>query len=83
MIKNGRILCAVPFCKRTAPASRWPDADEMICGKHWRGVSLEAKRLYRKMRRRVRPANAPFWNAAFWHWERCKRQAIEAAAGLS
>jgi hypothetical protein len=79
---SDRIPCCVPFCKRTAPKARWPHAFEWICSKHWRLVDLDARRLnsaYLRRERKGKPVNSP---TPYWHWQRCKRQAIEAAMGL-
>jgi hypothetical protein len=79
---NSRIPCCVPFCKRTAPRSRFPDAGEIICGKHWRLIDKRVRALHRAYLRRER-AGKPFnFAASFWNWQRCKRQAIEAAMGV-
>ena len=85
MIRNGRILCVAPFCKRTAPTSRWPDCDEFICAKHWRGVGRRTKWLYRTVKRKLkrRPDDRDYLLLGRRIWERAKREAIEAAAGLS
>lgn len=32
----GRLNCIVPECRRTAPADRYPDWTEIICGACWR-----------------------------------------------
>lgn len=33
----GRLHCIAPGCRRTAPADRYPESTEIICGKCWRG----------------------------------------------
>jgi hypothetical protein len=34
MSATDRIPCCVPFCRRTGARIRFPDAEEIICGKH-------------------------------------------------
>lgn len=48
-----RIPCCIPFCRRTAPASRFPDCSEIICGKHWRLAPVADRRSHSKLRREV------------------------------
>lgn len=71
-----RIPCQVPGCRRTAR----PDGitTEIICGKHWSGVSKHLRRRYAKVKRRSRKDAR--WQPLAWRiWERCKKQAIEEA----
>lgn len=68
-----RVPCVVPFCRRTTKAGNFR---EWICGKHWRPVSRRLKWLKRTAKRRGR------YDIAARTWERCKRQAIERAAGI-
>jgi hypothetical protein len=95
-----RISCVVPFCRRTADATKYSPDTEIICGKHWRMASATLRRrrgrLQRQYRRRF--GDNPFWKypagspqridavrlAQMIHdlWDRCRRQAIERAAGL-
>ncbi|MEP9350595.1 hypothetical protein [Xanthobacter sp. KR7-225] len=51
---EGRIPCAVPFCRRTADASKYEGPTKIICGKCWRLGSAAARRAYRIARRRER-----------------------------
>lgn len=84
-----RIPCCVPFCRRTVARLRFPDAQEIICGKHYRLASGTLRRRLtkvRKLTRRVRSDNGGKLRQA-WHldnalWLRIKKQAIELAVGL-
>lgn len=60
-----RIPCCVPFCRRTASRDRFPDCDEIICGKHWRMASKKARSFKVKAEKELR------------RWE-AKCEAIEA-----
>lgn len=53
MTKPGRIACCVPFCRRTADASKFP-GQEIICGPHWRSIpaAIRARRTQLKARAR-------------------------------
>jgi hypothetical protein len=88
-----RIACCVPFCRRTAARLRYPDAEEIICGKHFRTTSGTLRRRMTKIRRawkRELARNDTFANKTIerlWAldnelWRRIKRQAIELAVGL-
>ena len=69
-----RISCLVPFCRRTTKRiAAW---DEWICGNHWRAVDPKLKAIKRAAKRMRRSKLAGLI------WERCRRQAIERAAGL-
>lgn len=80
-----RIPCCVPFChgsrgdRKNQPVC---EGMEWICSKHWRLVSRKTKRLRSAARRRfkARPGHADRADAIIW--ARCKREAIEAAAGI-
>ena len=84
-----RIPCCVPFCNRTAARLRYPDAEEIICGKHYRLASAVLRRRLTKVRRlsrRIRAGDEGKLRQS-WHldnelWRRIKRQAIELAVGL-
>jgi hypothetical protein len=54
MTKPGRIACCVPFCRRTASATRFADSEEIICGPHWRAIrpAIRARRTQLKARAR-------------------------------
>lgn len=45
---SGRIPCIVPFCRRTAPADRYPAGWEIIWAEHWRAVPKALKAVYRR-----------------------------------
>ena len=77
----GRTKCVLPFCRRTTHA----DWDEWICAEHWRGVRRRTRWLHFAIRRKVKrdPGLDPrFAEMRRQNWRRCKRQALEAAAGL-
>lgn len=98
---GARLLCCVPFCRRTTAAGAFR---EWVCGKHWRLVSPRTKRWRRRADRLAARADARFsqqymqqgctWTEAqlaralaarglaIAGWERCKREAIEAAMGI-
>lgn len=81
---RARIRCCVPFCRRTTKAGRF---GEWICAKHWPLVPASLKRRRAELRRiarrtldadrlaRISAADARLW-------ERCKRAAVEMAAGI-
>ncbi len=79
-----RAQCAVPFCGRTTGRAH----DEWICGDHWKLVSHDTRRRIALHRRRFHKGGASetdknrahhfFWS----YWDRAKREAIEAAAGI-
>lgn len=81
-----RIPCIVPYCRRTRkPASR---PVEWICGKHWPMVDRVLKCRLARLKRLLRRCRTDRqWQTVRNHldnvWERCKRQAIERAAGIS
>ena len=49
-----RIKCVVPHCRRTASKERFPTAEEIICGKHWRMIPREVRDVRAKLKRRSR-----------------------------
>lgn len=65
--KPGRIACLVPFCRRTGAAERF-EGEEIICGRHWRAISREAKAVRARVNR--------CWNRTCARYE-----AIEAKQG--
>ncbi|MFG1270553.1 hypothetical protein V5F40_21625 [Xanthobacter sp. DSM 14520] len=83
-----RVRCCVPFCERTrgdrkgdrplGPGTEW------ICSEHWQLVPRRLKLIRSRLKRRT----ARFgWTdtdklISDRAWSRCKRAAIEAAAGL-
>lgn len=88
---NDRIPCCVPFCRRTACRLKFADAQEIICGRHYRLASPVLRRRLSKLRRRrdryrdgVDDAKIERSHALDWRlWDRIKAQAIERAAGIS
>lgn len=81
---KGRLRCAVPFCRRTAK----PLSSEWICWKHWSAVDRTLKRRLVRLRRLARRCRSDRqYQTVRNHfdslWERCKRQAIERAAGIT
>lgn len=77
-----RLPCIVPFCRRTAPAGIY---SEIICAPHWRMVGHRTKWLYAAVKRRLRrvPTDDARRRQRDRVWARCKREAIEAAAGIA
>jgi hypothetical protein len=85
-----RITCVVPLCRRTRgdrkgdllrPGMEW------LCEGHWRMVSRTLKRRRAKLRSVEKRADdsgrlSRIDAADRVLWERCKRQAIERAAGI-
>lgn len=83
------LRCIVPFCKRTTSLARqnrgyqWGEITEWICGNHWRNVPAAYRRAYSRIGRRYRRSpNNLIWRCWLRLWSRCKRAAIEAAAGI-
>ena len=81
-----RVRCVVPFCRRTYKPTDH-DPEEVMCGKHYRLASPILRRRMSRVRRIARKTMdmsklrrlAVIDNSL---WERVKKQAIEAAAGL-
>jgi|GEM_PF-840398 len=46
--RPGRIPCITPGCKRTAPAEKYPDSTEIICGKCFRALPADLKQQHRR-----------------------------------
>lgn len=87
MTKPGRIPCVVPFCRRTADEKKLVGCSEIICGKHARMAPRTLRLRYRKLQRRYRKNLGGLEGVKLARildklWERYKRAAIEAAAGL-
>lgn len=51
---SDRIPCLVPGCRRTAPRKKFPDAVELICGKHFRMLPKAVRDRRRDLKRRAR-----------------------------
>ena len=87
-----RVRCCVPFCRRTKKAS--PDLvlteagvidfeAEWICPNHWPAVPAQSRRLHGLAKRRAKKRGTiRAIRLGSRLWERCKRQAIEAAGGI-
>lgn len=81
-LPNGRLGCCVPFCRHTTAA--WPEADEWICGDHWRLIDKANRQAYgrhAKRWRRFRSQDSGRAARRLWGW--LKRHAIERAAGIT
>lgn len=78
-----RIRCVVPFCGRTTAAAKLAPDDEWICCNHWPLIPANVKRAYRRCCRRykAKPTHL-LWKCRGMLWRRCKRAAIEGAAGI-
>ena len=77
-----RIPCVVPFCRRTAPRAKFPDASEIICGKHWRMARKSRRRIYSMMLRNERDGilNERQRRLGWRLWEAIKAEVLTAAA---
>lgn len=86
MTKSDRVRCLVPFCRRTTPAGRFGADAQWICGDHWRAIPKPRRRVWGRLRKRWRrygPQAGVHFDARWWRiWDRLKRAAIEAAAGI-
>lgn len=81
----GRVICAVPFCRRSALKSNLGADTEHICGVHWRMVPKIYRRVYARISRRYRRGqyhDQRIWKCRAICWGRIKRAAIEAAGGI-
>ena len=89
-----RLRCCVPFCGRTrAPQDRFA---EWVCPQHWTAVDKRLRRLHAGCKRAgnkafwrkgwadvvADPRLARMAAREIRVWARCKRQAIERAAGI-
>jgi hypothetical protein len=79
---DGRIPCAVPFCRRTAPREKFPDASEIMCGRCWRRARRSRRLLFARLRRRWRDgrANARDMRVLDRLWESIKAEVIARAS---
>jgi len=90
MTSRTRVHCVVPFCRRTAPYDEARAHQEIICGKHWRGIdrrwrsrhALIVRVLTKLGPHQVRDPRKVL-HMADTIWAACKRQAIERAAGVT
>jgi len=77
--------CAVPFCNHTTKADRkmgvWV---EWVCGKHWRMVPRQMRRILTRLRKMQARSRDQFELQRRQQriWRRCRRAAVERAAGL-
>lgn len=46
---SDRIRCIVPECRRTAPKTRYPDCDQIICGRCWRTTEPKLRARYKQI----------------------------------
>ena len=75
---NGRLMCCVPFCKRTTKRTT---GSEWICSKHWRLVDQPHRRVYsRRWRRYRRDGTGVVQVDRLWFW--IKRHAIARAMAI-
>lgn len=51
MTKPDRIPCVVPGCRRTAPKEKYPPGTLIMCGKHWRGLTIAERAEFRAAQR--------------------------------
>jgi len=78
-----RIPCVVPFCRRTAAREKFPDATEIICGKHHRLARKRLRRLMTLARRRWVRDQSDRNAARCWRlWNAIKAECIAAAGAL-
>lgn len=70
-----RIPCCVPFCKRTASRDKFPNASEIICGKHWRMAPAAWRRRLSRLRRTYRRR---FGDNGPWFYAGGTRERIDA-----
>ncbi len=89
-----RLGCLVPHCRRTFKKDKagtpWEDGDEVMCGKHWRGISRDRRRRYTKLQRLYKNKRGTLQGKLAEtlerilgkEWERLKKIAIEAAMGI-
>jgi hypothetical protein len=61
MTAAGRLLCVVPFCRRTTACV---DFEQWICGEHWRLIDRARRRVYRRHLRRWRRYGAAAYGPA-------------------
>ena len=79
MTKEGRLPCIVPHCRRT----RKDDGKftDWICARHWSGVPMLQRALYRRTCRRVRRiiARRPQYRE-YWHLRPGSPERLRAVA---
>ena len=52
MIRDGRILCVNPTCRRTAAVEKHPGCDSICCGKCWRKLPQHLRDRHAALKRR-------------------------------
>lgn len=83
MTKPGRIACEVPFCRRTADAAKVAPDSIIVCWKCWRLADARPRKLYRLAKRKFKATgDARFARLRHIAFMRCRKQAIERAAGI-
>lgn len=95
-MKDGRIPCCVPFCRRTAKDTG-ERGQEIICAKHWRLANKDLTTRYKKAQKKLAPRMEAdpdtlpedevkdIIKELGWMqmmWREIKRQAIERAVGI-
>ena len=92
-----RLRCIVAHCQHTRGPRKGDDPPieqgmEWICAQHWRAVPKRLRQVHNRAwnwnaglpyRRQGSPLNRKNRKAAGRIWRRCKRAAIEAAAGIA
>lgn len=76
---SDRIPCMVPFCRRTASREKFPNCDQIICGKHWRMAPVLWRRRHSRL---VRRYHHLFDGKGWWQYppeSLQRRQAIRLA----
>lgn len=80
-----RLTCMVVGCGHTIAKRRLPEEHtEWLCHACWRNVSRHTKRLLHHNRRRAKRYGWNWGRQLVEHriWERCKKEATEAALGI-
>lgn len=78
-----RHKCTVPGCSKQT--SKFADADEWICPKHWSMVHKATRKIHTDIQRAIGgdEQQAILRRVESWRaWDACKNAAIQAAAGL-
>lgn len=72
---SDRIPCIIPFCRRTHPPA---DFDEWICSKHWAVTDRRYRRVYARIRRKLRRSDDIGLDRRAWRiWTRLKMQVCQ------
>ena len=51
-MKEDRIPCLTPGCRRTAPADKYEPGTQIVCGKCWRKLPKRLTNRYKQLRKR-------------------------------